>query len=242
MLGNSFPYFVLLSLASCSGDEPLNREAELAVQEYDKVERVGIIPCDIPACSTMGDVLGELRVCPEEQALFAAIRKNDLKTVQEALRDGADPNAVNCQGIPPLAVSLIYDPKITGALIDAGAQLDTAWGEGPVWEGERMPLMLAIDVGTGTGRWDRLDLLLEAGADVNKETPRGETPATYAMTYGRPSVVLKMLDYELENKLERIAYTAAGRRVGSDYEKNAQKKLVKILGDRLGIDNLPTPE
>ncbi len=144
-----------------------------------------------------------------------AARRNDLATVKQLVRTGADVNAAQGDGLTalhwaainddvPMAEVLLY----AGADISASTRLD---GTTPLaiaakdGAADMVKALLAhhADAGAGnllgttplmlaaaSGSVPAVTALLDAGADVNaKEQARGETALMYAAAYGRADVV-----------------------------------------------------
>ncbi|MDP1535056.1 MAG: ankyrin repeat domain-containing protein [Rubrivivax sp.] len=114
---------------------------------------------------------------------FAAIDRDDARTVSNLLARGFDPNAVSEQGQVGLYLALREDaPKITAALLAHPAiKVDQSNGVGET------PLMMAAL----RGRVDWMQRLLERGAAINRD---GWTPLHYAASGPEPKAVALMLD------------------------------------------------
>ncbi|MBK9161184.1 MAG: ankyrin repeat domain-containing protein [Nitrosomonadales bacterium] len=103
--------------------------------------------------------------------LFEAVQAGDAAAVRQSLASGADANARDEQGWPPLAHAVYNHERKCGsadvvrALVEAGADV-----EAPIGYGVR-PLMLAA----GYGEADVVAVLLWAGADVLARNEGGYT-------------------------------------------------------------------
>lgn len=121
------------------------------------------------------------------QKLLAASLEGDHDGIVAALRQGADPNAIDDDGDPPL--TLIAYPSLFGkeqaivkALTAAGARVDLRNNSGAT------PLMRAA----AQGRDSLVRVLLEAGADPNALDSDGWSPLMYA-SYNRESFSARSL-------------------------------------------------
>lgn len=126
--------------------------------------------------------------------LFWAMRESNIKGFTKLLELGADPNVVFEDGgtVMHWAVRHKSDAFLKTALAHGGnpnlrsGQLD------------RTPLFEAL----GEHR-DRIDLLLEAGADVNaREALAGMTPVMLAAGRGSFDVVYKLLNYGADYRIK----------------------------------------
>jgi len=133
------------------------------------------------------DFLSEFTEPSEYDPLMQAIIDNDRETVEQLLKDGADPNTLNEYGESALLVSVTNErPEYIPILIDYGAdpnlQDDYGW----------TPLMSAAVVGDlESGK-----LLLDAGADPNLKDSDDMSALDYAKEYEDPEFVQLLESYE----------------------------------------------
>ena len=127
-----------------------------------------------------------------DQALFAAIRENSTDKVIALLKQGADPNARDAQGLTPLQVIFEIKPRLVGkeiwarpmpenlplltALLVRGAHVHVRAKYG------RTPLFIAASFQYAQS----VKLLLEHGADVNVRDNYGLTPLIGLAISGTP--------------------------------------------------------
>lgn len=117
-------------------------------------------------------------------ALFQAVRRKDAAGVRDALRAGADPNARDNRGVPPLVYAGNHaQPEIVDALVQAGAAVNAS----P--EHDTTPLNAAI-VG---GSLEAVKILLAAGAAVNQPDHLRQTPMQAASAWKRAEVAALLL-------------------------------------------------
>ena len=135
------------------------------------------------------------------QALLWVIRVQDAELVRGLLEAGADPNLANLYDLRPLALAIeLSNPEMVGLLLDAGADptVPDAAGEPLLFTATRNGdaaiaralLAAGVEVDQADASYDQTALmvaarerqpgiarlLIEAGADVGRQTPAGATP------------------------------------------------------------------
>lgn len=114
------------------------------------------------------------------QNLFAAIRENKIKKVNQILKKNPDVNMKDEEddGNTPLIISSEDGLKsITELLIQRGAEINKTNNFGET------PLMKAAY----KGKKDIVDLLIKNGANVNMKDDEGTTPLMWAVSHPRPT-------------------------------------------------------
>ena len=98
--------------------------------------------------------------------------------VEDLLQFGADPNVANNEGNTPLHVANLYahNRDVISTLIRHRAKVDLANDKGIT------PLMRAAQ--HGPDRATVADLILSAGADPDRKSPRGDAPLHIAIKFG----------------------------------------------------------
>lgn len=139
--------------------------------------------------------------------LHAAIRHGNFSQVKALLDAGADPNAPDKDGNPPLMIAAVFgSPSYIKLLLDKGANPKSANPMG------------ASALLWAAGDPEKAKLLIDAGADVNQASGTGRTPLHAAATvFNGASTVKLMLDkgakVDAVDKLDRIPviFTGGGK-------------------------------
>lgn len=106
--------------------------------------------------------------------LCKAVRQGSLREVKRLLKDGADPNECNSNHISPLHQAAYWgETEIARLLLKHGADPNLDNGKG--WT----PLHSAALSGGMKARGDIIEMLLEAGANLEKQDKLGWTPQDY---------------------------------------------------------------
>jgi len=129
---------------------------------------------------------GGLRASGTTAPLADAAEKLDRTKVHELLKQRADVNASQADGMTALHWAVYHDdPEMAGQLLGAGASVKAANRYGVT------PLSLACTNGSGV----LVEQLLKAGADPNLTLPGGETPLMTAARTGALSPVQLLLSH-----------------------------------------------
>lgn len=122
--------------------------------------------------------------------LWAAL-KDQTACAEHLLKAGADPNKGTRRGLTPLMMSLPNDKLFDLLLVRYKANPNTIYESGL----RRSPLVLALEnKDLGDKRFQRAEMLLKYGADVNLDLDRGET-AVILLTSGHWRAVLWLLEH-----------------------------------------------
>lgn len=137
---------------------------------------------------TPDEVLKEIRSyydSPNTQLLIN-IEAGETKLIEHFLDSGGDPNTLDDEGIPLIALAAQFndDPRVITALADAGADMEWTSDIGGT------PLIYA-----SIQNANAIPALLEAGADINAPDHNGSTPLMYALAnQTNPVLIQSMID------------------------------------------------
>ena len=121
--------------------------------------------------------------------LFWALTCRSAQGVEALLAAGADANAAMDNGWTPAIVAATYDdPQFLRLVLRFGGDPSAISQQADV-----SPLHMALSKGFNTNDWTNYYILLDAGADVNRIYPLGDTIAYRAIAYGRFSKVLELV-------------------------------------------------
>jgi ankyrin repeat protein len=124
----------------------------------------------------------------EEPLIFAAAM--DLTDeASEALASGADPNLISSSGVPAIAVAATSrSARVLKLLLEAGANANVNAETDP---GEAVPLLCKI---AGADDQTSLELMLDAGADIEASDPTGLTALHIASFLGHDALATRLLE------------------------------------------------
>jgi uncharacterized protein len=124
---------------------------------------------------------------PGASAVADAAMQRDRAAVRSLLKDGADVNAAQADGMTALHWAAMHgDADLTGMLMYAGANVKATTRLGAM-----TPLFLASQYGQPAV----IVALLKAGADTRAGTPGGTTPLMVAASSGNVEAVRALLDH-----------------------------------------------
>jgi ankyrin repeat protein len=157
--------------------------------------------------------------------LFTAIRNGDVRAVKAHMREAANKDAPNAEGLTPLMYAVLAaGPPVLRALIDGGANVNAA---GP--DGVTALHMAAYDL-------EKTRLLLTRGANPNAALKNGVTPLLIAADRpGTSEVVALLLAKSAVPDPKATAETALSRAA-----RNADVALMRLLLAR-GVKISDTP-
>lgn len=120
---------------------------------------------------------------PERGEIIDAINSDSYSDVEELLERGMNPNERIGSGNTALMLAVRAGPESMRALLKGGANPNLTNTRGET------ALMMAVQMGTE----ETIDLLLDAGANVNVHDQFGNTPLTRAMERGHSASVIQKL-------------------------------------------------
>lgn len=111
-----------------------------------------------------------------DQKLFKAIKNNDLGDLKICLCKGANPNAINKDGLTPLQSAIVlsnYD--IIEVLVNQPIDLNLTFGR---------IKMTVLHYAVHLNNIRLVQLLVDKGADIKIKDLNGDTPLDLAINYG----------------------------------------------------------
>ncbi|MFH1113810.1 MAG: ankyrin repeat domain-containing protein [Pseudomonadota bacterium] len=152
-----------------------------------------------------------------ELTLSTAAALGDVKAVQRFILNGADVNAKDEEGWPPLFRAWTNKKwDVAKALLDHGADINLEAGFG-------LPALIRA---AGEGDTEAVELILNKGTDVNQQY--GGTPLMAAAAAGRSGVVNLLMDKGADiNAVDKYGRTAL-----MEAAIRKQPKMVRLLLDK----------
>jgi len=152
-----------------------------------------------------------LKAAPSGSAVADAAESGDRDTVRSLLKQAADVNAAQADGMTALHwAAMRNDAELAQTLLYAGANIKATTRLNAY-----TPLLLAAKNGNAAV----MDPLLKGGADVNAPTSNGTTPLMFAAASGNTEAVTELLEHhanvnatETYRGLTAIMYAAAADR------------------------------
>jgi ankyrin repeat protein len=151
----------------------------------------------LAGCSSSGLWVSICRneLTPADYALYKAVFGDDIDAVEEALRGGANPNAIDPDSpfLPPVLshAAAKGNPDIVSAMLEYGAKVDKTDSLG------QTPLMWA----SAKGNVQVVRLLLESGANPTHKDYNGKTALDEATERDHQAILeLLAVDYSERSK------------------------------------------
>lgn len=138
---------------------------------------------------------------------------------------GADPNQA-ADNDPPVLVAATYDdPRFLKLLLARGGDPNAAEATGA-----DTALTTALSVGIDRKDWRNYYILLDAGADINREH-KGETIAETATALGQMGKAIELVERGYTHNLDRLALGTYNRKIGDSFPKIKadQRRLLALL-------------
>jgi len=106
----------------------------------------------------------------EKTSLYKAVQTSDYDELVRLIKNGADINEIGVLGLTPLHIAISKDIKFTQQLLAAKARTDIEDDSGQT----------ALHAAAKYSETEDVQLLLDAGADINAEDINSETPVDVA--------------------------------------------------------------
>ena len=153
----------------------------------------------------------------EGDALRAAAARGRSDVVKQLLDRGADPNAKDVSGVPPLMYAAIYGhPDVVTMLLDHGAEVNATATGG----------VTAFGLAAAMGHASVLDVLLDYGAEINAKVQEGGVTALMAAVDSTHTDAVKVL---LRRGANPNAATSDGRTPLHDAAAQGNAEIVGLL-------------
>ncbi len=159
------------------------------------------------------------------------IHNNEIETIQKMLDDGFDPNIDLFEGKTALHISAGLDNiAIVKLLLEHKAVPDTADNNGDT------PLMLA----SFSGNREIIDLLINAGVDMNKRNKSGCSAAGWSLIGDLPEICDYLISKGAEDPYRRsiLQVNIENGYFDGISRENIESEIIKFINqDNAGIDH-----
>ena len=163
--------------------------------------------------------------------LWDGVYKNNYKKIEEAFKEGADVNMKNDNGVWFLLVASGHgNARMVNLLLEKGIDVN-------ITDDYDYNNNTALSTAVINAKYDVVELLIEKGADINKENNNGDTPLIHAIRFEDYDMVQLLLEHpyiniELDvdtNKELRLARLArlAEELTPEDEEQNGIPYLIE---------------
>ena len=142
----------------------------------------------------------------KETPLLKAVRMSDYNEMVRLIKEGVDINEQGVMGVTPLHVAMSRDIKFTQQLLAASARTDIEDESGQT----------ALHAGAKFSEISNIQLLLDAGANINAEDINSETPVDVAYKEMR-KFLISQGGYSGKEKLRREEIEEARQLVWSGF-------------------------
>ena len=121
-----------------------------------------------------------------ENQMVEAIRNGDIADVEEAFLAGLSANERSIRGVPALIEAVAAGKRnIVALLLERGARVNVS---------ARRDGLTALEQAVRSNRADLAQMLIDAGADVDKTGKDGQTPLMVAAKLGNAGIVQVLID------------------------------------------------
>ncbi|WEJ99468.1 MAG: ankyrin repeat domain-containing protein [Candidatus Sphingomonas phytovorans] len=157
--------------------------------------------------------------------LLWALTCRNQPGIRALLDAGANPNQAAGNYAPMLVAATYDDPTFLKLLLARGGDPNTAEAEGA-----DTALQMALSVGIHHKDWRNYYILLDAGADINREY-KGRTIAETATSLGQMDKAIELVERGYSHNLDRLARFADIRIIDREFPvaRKQQRQLLALL-------------
>lgn len=152
--------------------------------------------------------------------IFKAIEENNLTELRRQLLNGTSPNVRDDEEVPAIVLAARQDRAyLITVLMDFGVNLNQA---------DRAKRETAVIAAADAGAQEALEVLIEAGADLDAEDKQGETALIKAVLKGHIRIVRALVDGGAD--MNHTDYT--GRTALVHAEESRNRGIANMLASR----------
>jgi len=125
--------------------------------------------------------------------LWDGVYKNNYKKIEEAFKEGADVNMKNDNGVWFFIVASGHgNARTVNVLLEKGIDVN-------ITDDYNFNNNTALSIAVINAKYDVVELLIEKGADINKENNKGDTPLIHAIRSEDYNMVQLLLEHPYIN-------------------------------------------
>ena len=125
--------------------------------------------------------------------LWDGVYKNNYKKIEEAFKEGADVNMKNDNGVWFFIVASGHgNARTVNVLLEKGIDVN-------IRDDYNFNNNTALSIAVINAKYDVVELLIEKGADINKENNKGDTPLIHAIRSEDYNMVQLLLEHPYIN-------------------------------------------
>ena len=125
--------------------------------------------------------------------LWDGVYKNNYKKIEEAFKEGADVNMKNDNGVWFFIVASGHgNARTVNVLLEKGIDVN-------ITDDYNFNNNTALSIAVINAKYDVVELLIEKGADINKENNKGDTPLIHAIRSEDYKMVQLLLEHPYIN-------------------------------------------
>ena len=215
-----------ISITACSDEDIV----ELFQQGQEQALVRAVLDGDEKRVRSLIDQGVSLNISGDDKSspLYWSIAEKKFDMARFLMENGADPYQELKSGHTVLTMAAAGHTWALEFLLDAGLDPNSSGGYAKS----------AVCWAIGRTKWENVDLLFEAGADVNYMGPNNLSVGECAASVGRYDKVLEFLDMGLTADLEGLGKWA-GRRSSRSYEQERAKVVSRLREKGVSVEIKP---